>query len=202
MAAKDTFERKAFTTSRLAEFRHRKRADQADRPPGYAMANRRGQGVGRQRSHAAERAGIAPEVSVNVEANSIVVTDNGPGIIAATVKRLVNFDAKTSSNAAYVAPTRGQQGNALQSILPMGFVLDGAAGAVTIEARGRAHHIEFTVDPVRRTPTVAIRSEPSAVKIGTKVRVRWPNSPKGRRSPTSRTISYGSSIGTAGSIRI
>ena len=111
-----------------------------------------------------------------------------------------NFDSKTSSNAAYVAPTRGQQGNALQIILPMGFVLDGKAGSVVIEANGRAHNIEFTIDPVRRTPSVAIRSEGSAVKTGTRVTVRWPNSP---RSPIedAETNSYDSSCITSGSTR-
>jgi hypothetical protein len=126
----------------------------------------------------AERAGVAPKIEVMVDANSIVVDDNGPGIAAATVRKLASFDSKTSSNAAYVAPTRGQQGNALQSILPMGFVLDGKAGEVVIEANGKAHHIEFTIDPVRRKPVVAIVSEPSAVKKGTRVTVRWPNSPR------------------------
>jgi DNA topoisomerase VI subunit B len=174
---KDTFERKTFTTSRLAEFATE---TELTKQIGHSAALWPIVVVKELVDNAldaAERAGIAPEVSVNVEANSIVVADNGPGIAAATVKRLINFDAKTSSNAAYVAPTRGQQGNALQSILPMGFVLDGAAGAVTIEAHGRAHHIEFTVDSVRRTPTVVIRSDPSAVKKGTRVTVCWPNSP-------------------------
>ena len=65
-----------------------------------------------------------------------------------------------------------------RAILPMGYVLDGRSGSVVIEANGRAHHIDFTVDPIRRTPMVEIRSEPSAVKIGTRVTVRWPNSPR------------------------
>ena len=174
----DTFERKTFSTSRLAEF---------------ATENELTKQVGHPVSlwplvvvkelidnalDAAERAGTAPDITVAVDSDSIVVADNGPGIPAATVRKLANFDAKTSSNAAYVAPTRGQQGNALQSILPMGYVLDGRSGSVVIEASGRAHHIDFTVDPIRRTPMVEIRSEPSAVKIGTRVTVRWPNSPR------------------------
>ena len=53
-----------------------------------------------------------------------MVADRGPGIAPAVVASLVDYTAKTSSNAAYVSPTRGQQGNALQTILPMGFALD------------------------------------------------------------------------------
>jgi DNA topoisomerase VI subunit B len=174
----DTFQRKTFSTSRLAEF---------------ATENELTKQVGHPASlwplvvvkelidnalDAAERAGTTPDITVAVDRDTIVVADNGPGIPTATIRKLANFDAKTSSNAAYVAPTRGQQGNALQSILPMGYVLDGKAGSVAIEANGRAHHIDFTIDPIRRTPMVEIRSEPSAVKIGTCITVRWPNSPR------------------------
>ena len=77
-----------------------------------------------------------------------------------------------------MSPTRGQQGNALQSILPMGFVLDGKAGEVLIESQGKAHTIRFTVDPVRQTPVVSRVVTPSAVKNGTRVTVRWPDSPR------------------------
>ena len=188
MASRDTFERKTFTTSRLAEFvTETELTKQVGHGPGSWPLVVVKELVDNALD-AAERAGIAPIISVSVDADAIVVTDNGPGIPAATVKKLTNFDAKTSSNAAYVAPTRGQQGNALQSILPMGYVLDRAAGAVVIETNGRAHAIEFTIDPIRRTPNVTIRSKPSTVRIGTKVTVCWPQSPKVRNPAAERRI--------------
>ena len=174
----DTFERKTFSTSRLAEFATENELTKqvghgAELWPLVVVKELIDNAL-----DAAERAGIAPDITVTVDKDTIVVADNGPGIPAATIRKLANFDAKTSSNAAYVAPTRGQQGNALQSILPMGYVLDGRSGLVAIEANGRAQHIDFTVDPIRRTPVVAVRSEASTVKIGTRVTVRWPNSPR------------------------
>ena len=80
------------------------------------------------------------------------------------VKALVDYSVKTSSRAAIVSPSRGQQGNALQSVIAMGHALDpGADSSVVIESHGVAHTIRFTVDPVRQTPVVscdaAVRSE-------------------------------------------
>jgi DNA topoisomerase VI subunit B len=175
---KDTFERKAFTTSRLAEFATEIELTKQIGHPASLWPLVAVKELVDNALDAAERVGVAPKITVAIDKDTIVVTDNGPGIPASTVRKLTNFDAKTSSNAAYVAPTRGQQGNALQSILPMGYVLDGQAGAVTIEANGKAHHIDFAIDPVRRTPAVAVRAETSAVRTGTCVTVRWPSSPR------------------------
>jgi hypothetical protein len=124
----------------------------------------------------AENAGVAPVISVTIGSDGIAVEDNGSGIPVATVKALTNYSVRTSSNAAYVSPTRGQQGNALQSILPMGFALDGNAGETVIESHGRAHAVRFSVDAVRRTPVVSIETSASEVKIGTRVTARWPMS--------------------------
>jgi hypothetical protein len=81
---------------------------------------------------------------------------------------------RTSSREAYVSVTRGQQGNALQAILAMGFALDGERGETIIETRGVTHRIIFAVDPVRRTPEVKHERCPSPVQIGVKTTVKWP----------------------------
>jgi hypothetical protein len=76
-----------------------------------------------------------------------------------------------------VAPTRGQQGNALHSIIAMGFLLanGGDAGETVIESHGKAHTLRFAIDPVRRTPVVTHDTAPSEVRTGTRVTVRWPD---------------------------
>ncbi len=56
----------------------------------------------------------------------------------------------------------------------------GALGEVLIESQGVAHRIVFAVDPVRQTPDVSQASEPSEVKNGARITVRWPNSAKMR----------------------
>jgi DNA topoisomerase VI subunit B len=75
----------------------------------------------------AEQTGVAPEITITVNPawHTISAADNGSGIPPDVVARLLDFRTKTSSREAYVAPTRGQQGNALQTILAMPFALDG-----------------------------------------------------------------------------
>jgi DNA topoisomerase VI subunit B len=122
---------------------------------------------------AAEEAEIAPSIEVVVDKDSITVADNGPGIPEETIASIADYATRTSSRAAYVSPTRGAQGNALQSIIPMGFALDGERGETIVESRGVAHRILFSVNPVRQTPRIDHEREPSPVKIGTRVTVRY-----------------------------
>jgi TubC N-terminal docking domain len=79
-----------------------------------------------------------------------------------------------SSREAYVSPTRGAQGNALETILAMAFVLDGELGETTIESQRVAHRITFSIDPIRQEPRIARVCEASLVKSGTRVAISWP----------------------------
>ena len=131
--AKETLQRKTFSASRLDEYAS---IDGLTKLTGQPVENWPLVIIKELIDNAldnAENAGVAPEIKVTVGLDGIKVEDNGSGIPAATVKALTNYSVRTSSNAAYVAPTRGQQGNALQSILPMGFALDGEEGKTRIE---------------------------------------------------------------------
>jgi DNA topoisomerase VI subunit B len=128
---------------------------------------------------AAEEAGIAPVISITVKRGSIVIEDNGPGIPAKTIDGVLDYSIRVSSREAYVSPTRGAQGNALKTILPMGYVLDerrgeDACGETVIEAHGLAHHIAFAVDHIRQEPQIGHITEPSPVVRGTRVAVNLP----------------------------
>jgi DNA topoisomerase VI subunit B len=124
---------------------------------------------------ATEEAGVAPVISVQVDASGITVRDNGPGLPATTVRSILDFSTRTSSREAYVSPTRGAQGNALKTILAMPFVLDGERGQIEIAAQGERHRIAFTVDRIRQEPVPAHEVEPDGCKSGTEIRVRWPD---------------------------
>jgi Histidine kinase-, DNA gyrase B-, and HSP90-like ATPase len=174
--AKEVLQRKTFSASRLDEYAS---VDGLTKLTGQPLENWPLVIIKELIDNAldnAENTGVAPEIKVTVGLDGIKVEDNGSGIPAATVKALTNYSVRTSSNAAYVAPTRGQQGNALQSILPMGFALDGEEGKTLIESHGRAHTVRFTIDPVRRTPVVNIDASTSEVKNGTRVTAYWPDS--------------------------
>ena len=58
---------------------------------------------------ACEEAGVAPEIRITVDDGGITVADNGPGIPAITVEKLLDYSKKLSSREAYVSPTRGRR---------------------------------------------------------------------------------------------
>lgn len=173
-----TFKRKMFRASRLADFATE---SELTKQTGQPVENWPLVVVKELADNAlddAEKTGVAPEIEIAVTNTSITVADQGSGIAPATVKAIVDYSFRMSSNAAYVSPTRGQQGNALQILFAMPYVLNGKEGEVLIESRGVAHAIRFTTDPVRQTPVVSRATSLSAVKNGTRVTVRWPNSPR------------------------
>ena len=128
---------------------------------------------------ACEEAEVAPEIAVAVEKDTIVVQDNADGIGAETIESVLDYTIRVSSREAYVSPTRGAQGNALKTILAMGYVLDRGSGAdragvTIIEARGVEHRIEFRVDHINNQPRIAHTTAPSPVVVGTRFTIRWP----------------------------
>jgi DNA topoisomerase VI subunit B len=126
----------------------------------------------------AEEAQIEPQIdiAVSTEKSTISVEDNGPGIRADTVTRLLDYTKKTSSREAYVGPTRGAQGNALQTLLAMPFALDRSRGETIINSQGTEHRIVFTIDTVRREPKIEHVQRRSLVQNATCITTHWPNS--------------------------
>jgi Histidine kinase-, DNA gyrase B-, and HSP90-like ATPase len=127
----------------------------------------------------AEEAGLAPEIHIEVSGNKIVIADNGRGIPAKTIEGVLDYSIRVSSREAYTSPTRGAQGNALKTILPMAYVLDEsngeeATGETIIEAHGLAHHIAFAVDLIRQEPKITHSTASSPVVRGTKITVELP----------------------------
>src|SRR5262245_33027433 len=56
---------------------------------------------------ACEESGVAPVVTVRVDAAGITVTDNGPGIPPETVEGVLDFSVRVSSREHCASPTRG-----------------------------------------------------------------------------------------------
>jgi len=133
---------------------------------------------------ACEEAEVAPVIEVTVGPGSITIQDNADGLDADTIESILDYTIRVSSREAYVSPTRGAQGNALKTILAMGYVLDreaadrdaDAAGVTIIETRGVKHRIEFGVDHINNQPKIEHTKTPSAIDVGTKVTVGWPKS--------------------------
>ena len=128
---------------------------------------------------ACEEAEVAPDITVVVEPDKIIVQDNANGLDVKTIESILDYTIRVSSREAYVSPTRGAQGNALKTILAMGYVLEGAAGdaagVTIIETRGIAHRIEFRVDHVNNQPKILQTVTPSPISTGTKFTIYWPD---------------------------
>ena len=115
----------------------------------------------------------------------IVIEDNGPGIPTETIAGIIDYNVRISSREAYISPTRGRQGNALKTILPMAYVLGGKIkGETWIEARGVKHRILFTVNQIKQEPIVKNITSRSRVTTGTRVTVFWPDADEARSTPT------------------
>jgi hypothetical protein len=131
---------------------------------------------------ACEEAEVAPEIAVIANPGMIIVQDNAGGIDVSTIKSILDYTIRVSSREAYVSPTRGAQGNALKTILAMGYVLDReqenadaeAAGITIIETRGVEHTIAFAVDHINNQPKITHTTAPSAVTVGTRITIKWP----------------------------
>ena len=142
---------------------------------------------------ACEETEVAPAISVRVEPGAIIVEDNAGGITAETIESILDYSIRVSSREAYVSPTRGAQGNALKTILAMGYVLgrepgrgteaeiaatarsDEAAGVTIVEARGVRHQIEFRVDHINNQPKIIHTRTAAPTRTGTRFTIQWPS---------------------------
>jgi DNA topoisomerase VI subunit B len=177
-------DRRVFATSRLAEFTSRKEltAQTGHTPDQWPLVIVKE--LIDNSLDEAERAGIAPEIELEVGKGCITVTDHGGGIGPETIAKILDYTVRASDKDAYVSPTRGAQGNALKTILAMPFALDGTTGRTVIESRCTAHNIVFTIDPIRREPKIEHTTEPSLVKNGTRIAVHLPETPWSEDDPT------------------
>jgi DNA topoisomerase VI subunit B len=187
-----TLQRVAFKTSRLAEFCGEKELTAQTGHPSEDWPLVILKELVDNALDAAEEAEIAPEIDIKVstERGEIVITDNGPGLPADTLKGILDYTSRVSSREAYVSPSRGQQGNALKTIVAMPFALDGNRGVTIVEAHGAAHRIVFEMDPVRREPRILTEISPSLVQKGTRVTVRWPQKAYAICSKRRRAVLY------------
>ena len=127
---------------------------------------------------ACEAAGVAPKVRVAVERRGddlrITVEDNGPGLPADVLARILDFSTVTSDKAAYRSPTRGAQGNALKTVLGIPYALAGEAAAlIVVEACGVRHTIRPWITPAGEV-RIPCEQEPVALHPGTRIAVTLP----------------------------
>src|SRR5262249_6981868 len=94
------------------------------------------------------------EVDVQLEKDSIVVRDNGPGITRKIIKGALDYDVRISDKKHYIAPTRGQLGNALKCVIAAPFVATEDKSVIEVAARGRRDIIEVQLDRIAQKPKI------------------------------------------------
>jgi hypothetical protein len=115
---------------------------------------------------AAESAGRVPviEVAMDVDPSLIrlSVQDNGVGIPADVIERMLDFSVFASDKAVYRTPTRGQQGNALKTIvgMPQAMGLVDCPPQLSIDALSVQHRIKAQLDGAGH-PDIDLQQDPS-----------------------------------------
>jgi hypothetical protein len=177
--------RVAFRVSRLMEFCTRRELETQTGHPVYEWPLVAAKELIDNALDACEEAEVAPEIAIAVskagDKHVIVIEDNAGGLDAGIIKDVLDYTIRVSSREAYASPTRGAQGNALKTILAMGYVLGAmigeSAGGTIVESRGVRHRIEFRVDHVSNQPQVVHKTK--GVRLGPE-----PGSRSSGRRPT------------------
>ena len=119
---------------------------------------------------------MQPEITVTIEIDGdiqrVTVADNGGGIPAGVVGRILDFATLTSDKALYRSPCRGAQGNALKTIIGIPTAL-GVTDPVIIEAHGVRHVVGVRLDAAGNV-TVGHEPHDSPRAAGTAVTVPLP----------------------------
>jgi DNA topoisomerase VI subunit B len=183
-------ERVAFTTSRLMEFASEKELVAQTGHETYRWPQVISKELVDNGADACEESGVTPVIKIMITTGKdgkptrIVIEDNGPGIPSETITGIINYNVRISSREALISPTRGRQGNALKTILPMAYVLGSKGkGETWIEARGLKHRILFTVNQIKQEPVVDNIRTHSRVTTGTRITVFWPNTDEAEIDP-------------------
>jgi len=113
------------------------------------------------------------EIGVQLDKDAITVSDNGPGITGKIIKGVLDFSVRVSDKKHYIAPTRGQLGNALKCVVAAPFVATGDKSVVEIVARGQRHRIEIALDRIAGEPKITCTTTKESTENGTISKVHW-----------------------------
>jgi hypothetical protein len=156
-------ERVAFTTSRLMEFCTEKELVAQTGHESYEWPRVIIKELVDNAIDAAEEAEVAPTIKVAITTGKrgkptlIVVEDNGPGIAPDTITGIIDYDVRVSSREAYISPTRGRQGNALKTILPMS-MCSAAKSRARLGSRRTASSIASILRLIRSSSSRSLRT--------------------------------------------
>jgi hypothetical protein len=172
-------QRTTFETSRAAEYFYDHELEKQTGQPKHNFATVVLKELVDNVLDACETVGVAPKVGVEVVlgeagALSLTVADNGGGIEPDKVGRILNFNTRLSDKELYWTPTRGQQGNALKSVVAMPFAMGDSDPLVVIRARGVEHRIRAALGAGDVPDVRHQKLQCHQATAGTSVRLRLP----------------------------
>jgi hypothetical protein len=142
---------------------------------------------------ACETAGVKPVVGVKVELDDEIirlsVSDNGPGLPAEVVRKVLDYNIRVSDKAAYRSPTRGAQGNALKTVIGIPYAL-GSREPLVVEAQGVSHRIKPWVDPAGAVHFDYTSAETVLESPGTTVSLEMPTGLSGDAAAIAAASGY------------
>jgi DNA topoisomerase VI subunit B len=169
-------ERTAFATSRLLEFFSEKELQMQIGHPFQMWPIALVKELIDNGLDACENAGTAPDLRVILQPDAVTVLDNGPGLPVTTLERSLDYLVRVSDKAHYVAPTRGQLGNALKCVWAAPYVVTGERGQVDVTTGGTIYRVDVTLDRIAQAPQMTLTTSPDGlVKNGTAVTMHWPS---------------------------
>jgi DNA topoisomerase VI subunit B len=165
--------RQVFSTPRAAEFLEKRALQAQTGQPAHRFGDVVIKELVDNALDAAESVRVQPEVDVRVDVDDrvqrVTVTDNGAGMPAEVIGRILDFNVLVSDKAAYGSPTRGLQGNAWKTLLGIPYAL-GIGEPVVIEAQGVRHEVAVSIDPggnvvIRHDKAVSPKTAGTAVTV-------------------------------------
>src|SRR5829696_2407315 len=142
---------------------------------------------------ACETAGVPPVVGVKVEREDdlirLSVSDNGPGMPAEVVRKVLDYNIRVSDKAAYRSPPRGAQGNALKTVIGIPYAL-GSREPLVVEAQGVSHRIKPWVDPAGAVHFDYTSAETVLESPGTTVSLEMPTGLSGDAAAIAAASGY------------
>jgi DNA topoisomerase VI subunit B len=136
-------------TSRMNEYFEVPELERQTGQPSYRFAEVIAKELCDNALDASETARVPPVLSLQVQHGEqlyLTVQDNGGGISPDTVRRILNFDTRTSDKSIYRTPTRGMQDNATKTLIGIPYALGGREPLI-IEACAVRHTILPWLDP-------------------------------------------------------
>ena len=114
------------------------------------------------------------EIGIELDKDSIAITDNGSGITGKIIKGVLDYGSRISDKKHYIAPTRGQLGNALKCVVAAPFVATEKTSLIEIVARGQRYRILIELDRIAQRPKIGCATTQEPRGLGTIVTVHWP----------------------------